>query len=204
MNRQIVLVLLLCCAINAAVAVAAAVAAEAPESPPAQSSQKLKSLLTERRDTLRKLVEAVEQSTRAAMPRWIPCCVRPSSFSKRNSIWRKRKRNGLQSAKDWLLICGSARGCRAGYDRGVARWNRAFEVTAAQLKAEIQLLREQSGETEVSPVEGDDRTLRLQDSNGKAKVELTADREGDRLVLYDDQAKPRGPARHRFEAAWGY
>ena len=64
---------------------------------------------------------------------------------------------------------------------GAAPIEESLEAKAARLKAEIQLKCEQTGEAETPATQGVGRTLRLQDSSGKTKVELTAEREGGRL-----------------------
>ena len=137
--------LLLCCAIAAAVVVAAAVAADAPESPPAESSQKLQSLLNERRDTLRKLVDATESKYRSGEAT-LDSVLRASeqlleaeldlaeTKAERIAVREKLVAN-LRQREEY------ARGLHAN---GRATLESLLQVTAARLKAEIQLLRRSS------------------------------------------------------------
>ena len=144
MKRQIVIVLLLCCAIGAAVLLGAVVAADAPESPPGEATTQLQSLLKERRDTLRKLVDAVESRYRSGG-------VSVDSVLRASEQLLEAELDLAETKPERIAVYGKLvanfhereQAARAGYDTGTATLESLLEVTAARLKAEIQLLREQ-------------------------------------------------------------
>jgi hypothetical protein len=186
MGRQITF--LLCCVAGAAGVVDSSAGADPPKSTADEAGpSQLLSLRKERRETLRKLVDAAESKYNSGKAT-LDVVLRASDLlleaemdlartrAERIAVHEKLVANLRQVEKATQLRC----------DAGTAPIEESLEAKAARLKAEIQLKCEQVGETET-----DGRALRLQDSSGKTKVELAAGRGGGRLVLFDDHAKPR-------------
>ena len=181
----------------ASVSEAPGAAASAGADPPKSTEQEvgpgqLQSLRKERRETLRTLVDAAESKFNSGKAT-LDSLLRGSELlleaeldlaetkAERIAVHEKIVANLRQVEKAAQMRCNA----------GVAPIEESLEAKAARLKAEIQLKCEQTGEAETLATQGVGRTLRLPDSSGKTKVELTADREGGGLILYDDHARPR-------------
>jgi hypothetical protein len=137
------------CAVAAAVVVISAIAADVPPSTPADAVKQLESLLQERRDTLRKIVEYVQaQEKTGAFD--LPDAIRVSnelieaelelatSKAQRIALQQKFVAN-LKRIEQFLQ-----RSAEVG--RGTDATKKHLEAKAARLKAEIQLAREKLGE----------------------------------------------------------
>jgi hypothetical protein len=191
MGRQITF--LLCCVAGAASVVDSSAGADPPKSTADEAGpSQLLFLRKERRETLRKLVDAAESKYNSGKAT-LDVVLRASDLlleaemdlartrAERIAVHEKLVANLRQVEKATQLRC----------DAGTAPIEESLEAKAARLKAEIRLKYEQGDKTARAAIPGDGRALRLQDSSGKTKVELTADREGGRLTLYDDHCKPR-------------
>jgi hypothetical protein len=190
MSRQTMF--LLCCAMGAAVVVGFSFGADPPRSSPEGGTGQLQSLRKERRDTLRKLVDAAESKYNSGKAT-LECVLRASELLLEAELDLAATKTERIAVREKLVanLRQVEKAAQMRHHAGVAPIEESLQAKAARLKAEIQLQCEQGGEAETTATPGAGRTLSLQDRSGKTKVELTADREGGRLILYDDHAKPR-------------
>jgi hypothetical protein len=141
--------LLLTCAVAAVTVIASAIAADLSPSKPDEASRQLESLLKERRDTFRKLVEFVEvKHGRGEVD--LPALIRVS-----NQLLDAELDLAKTKAERITLLQKLVANLRRVEEDAESRHNVGFglnsfealsEAKAARLKAEIQLVREQSSD----------------------------------------------------------
>ncbi len=142
MNRSF----LLSCVAAAAVVVVSAIAADTPRPASSEASKQLESLLQERRDTCRKLVEYVESQRRTGqvdIPSWIRAS---NQLVEAELDMAKTKAERIALRQKLVANLKQAEEFAEARDKmgfGLDTAKTSLETKAARLKAEIELAREQ-------------------------------------------------------------